>query len=163
MIFVTVGVQLPFDRLINAVDQWGAKEPTCEVFAQTGESSIDPVHIAYKKFLDPAEYESRCKASELIVAHAGMGSILTALEYSKPLIIMPRRAEFNEHRNDHQLSTVERFKSLQSVYVALDEKQLVELLDSKDSIISSVSQGEGTRPDPRLIEALQNFVNEETS
>ena len=34
MIFATVGTQLPFDRLIAAVDRWAGTRPGREVFAQ---------------------------------------------------------------------------------------------------------------------------------
>ncbi len=37
MIFVTVGEQLPFDRLVRAVDEWAAASGK-EVFAQIGNS-----------------------------------------------------------------------------------------------------------------------------
>ena len=50
-------------------------------------------------------------AAAAIVAHAGMGTILTALETGKRLLVMPRRAALGEHRNDHQLATVSRSPS----------------------------------------------------
>ena len=58
-----------------------------------------------------------------------MGTILTALELGKPLLVMPRRAALGEHRNDHQLATVRRFAELGSVEVALDESELALKLD----------------------------------
>ena len=39
MIFVTVGSQLPFDRLVRAVDDWAAGNGGAAAFAQIGASS----------------------------------------------------------------------------------------------------------------------------
>lgn len=39
----------------------------------------------------------RCRAADLLVAHAGMGSIC-----STPLIVVPCRAALGETRNDHR-------------------------------------------------------------
>ncbi len=62
------------------------------------------------------------QAATAIVAHAGMGTILTALEMGKPLLVMPRRAALGEHRNDHQLATASRFAELGRVKVAFSTK-----------------------------------------
>lgn len=129
MIFVTVGTQLPFDRLISAVDAWAGSAPGREVFAQIGPSSQAPRNIAHAQFVSPEECSERMAAAEAIVAHAGIGTILTALELGKPVLVMPRRAELGEHRNDHQLATARRFATLGKVDVAFDETELVARLD----------------------------------
>jgi UDP-N-acetylglucosamine transferase subunit ALG13 len=105
MIFVTVGVQLPFDRLVRAVDAWAGERMRSDVFAQIGPSQYRPQHIEFRAFVEPPEFRRLVECADAVVAHAGMGSIITALELAKPLIVMPRRAELGEHRNDHQLST----------------------------------------------------------
>ena len=43
-------------------------------------------------------------ALQVVIAHDEMGSIITALEMGKPIVVMPRRAELGEHRNDHQVA-----------------------------------------------------------
>ena len=53
MIFVTVGTQLAFDRLIGAVDAWAARTPGSDVFAQTGPGTYTPRHIEYAAFISP--------------------------------------------------------------------------------------------------------------
>ena len=73
-------------------------------------------------------------AAKAIVAHAGMGTILTALEMGKPLLVMPRRAALGEHRNDHQLATAHRFAELGRVNVAFDETELPLRLDELDGV-----------------------------
>jgi UDP-N-acetylglucosamine transferase subunit ALG13 len=129
VIFVTVGTQLPFDRLISAVDEWAGATPSRRVFAQIGPSRMTPRHIKHARFISPEQCSERMAAADAIVAHAGIGTILTALELGKPVLVMPRRAEFAEHRNDHQLATASRFAELGRVSVAFDETELSARLD----------------------------------
>ena len=131
MIFVAVGTQLPFDRLIEAVDTWPGCGQT-KVYAQVGEGKYIPKNIEASEYITAMEFAGFCQEAEIIVAHAGMGAILTAREYGKPLIIMPRSAELGEHRNDHQLATAKRFGELDGIYVATSEGELHALLDKRD-------------------------------
>jgi UDP-N-acetylglucosamine transferase subunit ALG13 len=111
VIFLTVGTQLPFDRLVRAVDAWAATRAGAEVFGQIsdpGPSGYRPKHFPWVADLDPAEFEARFGAATHIVAHAGMGTIIGALGAGKPLLVMPRRAHLGEQRNDHQFATVQR-------------------------------------------------------
>ena len=129
MILVTVGAQMAFDRLVAAVDDWAGRTPGADVFAQIGPSELRPQHVRWEHFLDPAAFRERVVACDAIVAHAGMGSILTALEYGKPILVMPRRGDLQETRNDHQVATAARFREMGRVAVADDATQLAPWLD----------------------------------
>jgi len=101
MIFVTVGTQLSFDRMVRVADTWAYLRGRDDVFAQIGPTEWRPSHIASVPFLETDECHRRIREASLVVAHAGMGSIITALELGKPIVVMPRRADLGEHRNDH--------------------------------------------------------------
>jgi len=154
-IFVTVGTQLPFDRLIAAIDSWAA-EHDAEIFAQTGGSSFRPRHIAWKDFIDSAEAGVRIRTADLVVAHAGMGTILTRCETGLPMIVMPRRASLGEHRNDHQLATAGRLSHLPGLWVVADEAEL------HDRLTAFRPQGSAggleAVASPSLIAAVREFV-----
>ena len=156
MIFVTVGAQMPFDRLIRAVDEWAAARGRSDVFAQIGPSDYCSKAIETKHFIDPPEFRKRVEAAKVIIAHAGMGTIITALEYGKPIIVVPRRGDLRETRNDHQFAMVKYLAEEGRVVVAFDEQQLVDKLDQFEGL------GETERIDlhasPRLIAALRNFI-----
>jgi UDP-N-acetylglucosamine transferase subunit ALG13 len=128
VILVAVGTQFSFDRLVEAVDRWAA-DGRREVVAQIGPSSYVPANIRAHAFLPPGEFQALLERADLVVAHCGMGSILSALSHGKPIIVMPRSAAKGEHRNDHQFATAQRFTDQPGVTVAWDEKELVNCLD----------------------------------
>ena len=146
-VFLTVGSQMPFDRLTKTVARWSAQRPAVAVTAQIGASSLNPTSLwpmHCRSTLGPHDYERQCRQAHLMVAHAGMGSILTALELDRPLVVLPRRGHLRETRNDHQLHTALQLlaqqareaagfdassQPLPSVQVVLDETRLPEVLD----------------------------------
>jgi UDP-N-acetylglucosamine transferase subunit ALG13 len=157
-IFIATGTQLAFDRLIEAVDDWAAEHPEAEIFAQIGPGGYRPQHMQSQGYVAPQTFEHKSKEADLIIAHAGTGTIFTALELRKPIIVMPRLHKYGEHRNDHQVATVERFQTLRGVNVAHDEHELRRLLDDYEGL---------SRPDaaidpharPELLEALSAYIN----
>jgi len=132
MIFITIGTQAPFDRLIKAVDEI-AVEINEPIIAQINRNSLyHPKHLKTYPFLSPQEFSSFVDEARLIVAHAGMGTIISALMKKKPIIVMPRMVKYREHRNDHQLSTIKKMH--QYVHIANDENELKEMLLRKENI-----------------------------
>ena len=158
-VFVTVGTQLPFDRMVRAVDDW-ATEGGHDVFAQIGPTDLRPHNVRFRDFVDPATFDREYGEADLIIAHAGMGSILTALQMRKPIVIMPRVASLGEHRNDHQRSTADRFRSTAGVYVADDESALVALL-SDVAQLAGPEAGFSADAQPTLLQAISDFVNDQ--
>lgn len=161
MIFITVGAQMPFDRMIKTVDQWAGLGSSEFCFAQIGDTTYRPKNIECVKELAPKQYEQRIRQSRLVVAHAGMGSILTAMRLKKPILIFPRHAELLETRNNHQVSTIRYFRGLDGIYVAATEAELLQQLDclqqaeapseispyASDQLISTISGFiENTKP-----------------
>ena len=134
MIFLTTGTQLPFDRLVRAVDDWAeATQPDCEIFGQVLPASHNPYrprNFATRTRLSPAEYAEMFGNARLIISHAGMGTILTALTHGKQICIMPRQVKHGEHRSDHQLATVERLGDHPGLHKAHDEHDLPRCLDT---------------------------------
>lgn len=161
MIFVTVGSQLPFDRLIKAVDEWASNKKDIKIFAQIGLSNYKPQNIEFCNTMTPDEYNNYLGRADFIIAHAGMGTIISALESCKPLLLMPRLASQGEHRNDHQLSTANRFSHFNSIKVVDDELELSimmsELLNKNNK---SVEKNQ-TEVSAGLINKIKNFANKD--
>jgi UDP-N-acetylglucosamine transferase subunit ALG13 len=158
MIFVSVGAQMPFDRLIRNVDQWAGRRGRDDIFAQIGPSDYKPKHIKFKEFIDPLEFRQRVAECECLVAHAGMGCIITALELGKPILVFPRRGDLRETRNDHQIATAKYFSHQGRIVAAFDEMELFRKLDGlKSEPISSRISSTATGP---LIAAIRAFLFE---
>lgn len=158
VIFVTVGEQLPFDRLIRAMDQYAGRSGQ-DVVAQVGRSAYRPVHLRTSDFLDQEAFLRRLRECSLIVAHAGMGTIISALELDRPIIVMPRQASLGEHRNDHQLATARRFATLRYVRVVNDSSELWCAIDDMLADSESVQhERKRIEPHPELIGTIRNFI-----
>ncbi len=129
MIFLTVGSDIPFNRLVRAVDRWAGERGRTDVFAQIGRGGWVPGHMPCAELLDPQEFKQRLLEARIVVGHAGMGTILSALQHSKPILVMPRRGKLGETCNDHQLATAHQLLKLDRIHVAFDEHELTAMLD----------------------------------
>ena len=159
MIFLTVGSQMPFDRLVSAVDRWADHAGRSDVFAQIGDSLLKPKAIEYTKSLSPAQFTDRVASAELVVAHAGMGSILTALVYAKPLVLLARRGDLLETRNDHQLSTAKWLGRRSGIFVADSDKEIGECIEAGLREAGPVRPIDDHASD-ELIERIAEFIVE---
>lgn len=124
MIFVTVGAQMPFDRLVRWMDDWAAENGRTDLTAQIGDSELTPRALSVLPFMDPVRFRRHMQAAHAVVAHAGMGTILTALELGKPILVVPRLGARSETRNDHQVATAQRFAADGLVLAAYEQSEL---------------------------------------
>ena len=159
MIFATVGSMLPFDRFVQAVDTWAGANPGTPVFLQIGEGAYEPRHAEFVRVMPQADYRARLRACRLFVAHAGMGSILQALEDGKQTLLLPRRHALGEHTTDHQLHTAARFKDTPGLMIAEDEVALQaamsRLLDAPLATGPAIS----AEASPELIGKVKSFLD----
>ena len=129
MIFVTIGSMFPFDRMIRAMDAWAADAGQGEeILAQIGDGAFEPRHMTWVRRLDRPDYAAAVARSRLVVAHAGIGSIVSAAEIGKPIVVLPRRVTFGEHTSDHQVETVSRLHGRPGVHVAETEGDLADCI-----------------------------------
>ena len=97
--------------------------------AQVGPGGRLPENLEASEFVEPEQYKKTIVAADIIISHAGMGSIITALQYCKPIVIMPRLGSLRETRNDHQLATAARFGPKPGITVVSNELELQRVLD----------------------------------
>jgi len=102
-IFVTLGTIEPY-RFDAAVDQ--IKESltdTCEVVWQLGATSREDLPGKVVKVMSSEEFSRTAEWADIVITHAGVGSILKLLEEGISPIVMPRRKYRGEHVDDHQM------------------------------------------------------------
>ena len=126
MIFVTVGTQLAFPRLIKAMDRF-AEELYEPVVAQTAEHCRCN-NLIVEPYMSGERYAKVIAEARLVIAHAGIGTVLAARDAGIPLVLVPRRAELGEHRNDHQSATVRELKGRKGITAVWDTSDLRDLL-----------------------------------
>ena len=113
MIFLTVGTQFPFDRLVKAVDQAaGTNGFDDKIIAQVGDSSYRPGNFKAARSVEKAVFDQLFTEADSIISHAGMGTITMALDQRKPLLVMPRMKKYGEVVNDHQIDIAKKFEQL---------------------------------------------------
>lgn len=54
-------------------------------------------------FVDTLTFEKLVATAEVLIFHAGAGSVLNAIRAGRVPVIVPRRAALGEHVNDHQV------------------------------------------------------------
>ena len=74
--------------------------------------------------LDQADFARTVAGARLVVAHAGMGSVITASQYAKPIVMMPRLQHWGEHTTDHQIATANWLRGKPGVYIADEDADL---------------------------------------
>lgn len=147
MIFITVGTQLPFDRLLEYFEEWRTDVGySGKVVAQIGEDShfSSPSIEIFKTLSSEQYYHWFCQA-EGIVSHTGMGSILSCLDHDKRGVFLPRQYALGEHRNDHQLDTAQAFSGKYPTLEFCADKAaffsaLNKLIDRRDPQVALVDQ-----------------------
>jgi UDP-N-acetylglucosamine transferase subunit ALG13 len=70
------------------------------------------------------EFLRLVEQADLVIAHAGAGTLLNVLRAGKVPVVMPRRKRYGEHVDDHQMELVEALGSTGWVIPALEPRDL---------------------------------------
>lgn len=117
-VIVTLGSErFPFNRAIAALLDVLPNE--CKTVWQTGYTDTLAVSRGLAQNWFPAEQlYAHVRASDLVVTHAGVGSVLACLKSGKVPVVIPRLASRGEHTDDHQLELARRLGETGLVAVA---------------------------------------------
>ncbi len=109
--FVTVGnATQGFKRLLDAVDEAAGQglfgdEP---IFIQTGNNpDFHASHCEQQSFLPMSQFEALLRDSSLIISHGGAGTLINILRAGRVPVVMPRRQQYAEHVDDHQVELIQ--------------------------------------------------------
>jgi UDP-N-acetylglucosamine transferase subunit ALG13 len=126
VIFVTVGTnEARFDRLLHSVDALALDE---EIVVQCGSSPVRPSNARCVDFLHFDDMVEHVRGARVVVAHAGVGTVLVALANDRRAIVVPRLQRYGEAVDDHQLDFARRLHEVGLVHLVEDPFDLAEAL-----------------------------------
>jgi UDP-N-acetylglucosamine transferase subunit ALG13 len=110
-----------------------------EVLWQTGDTDTRDLSIDAVRAMPEADLLQAMAAADVVIAHAGVGSALAALEVGKKPVLVPRRLSRGEHVDDHQIQiAIELSKRGLAVSVDVDDLSRDDLLAAASSPIATV-------------------------
>ena len=136
MIFVTLGTHhQPFARMIEAIELL----PADELVVQHGHSPAPAGVLEAVPFIGFGEMLARMREADVVVTHAGVGSILLAMREGHTPIVVPRRHAHGEHVDDHQVELTTALAEQNKVIALWEPAEL-------GAAVASVPRREGPRP-----------------
>jgi UDP-N-acetylglucosamine transferase subunit ALG13 len=100
-VVVTVGTDKGFRRMIAAAAAILPKD--IDVLWQTGHTPVADLGIKARPFVPAAELEQAMREADVVLAHAGCGSALSALAAGKYPVLLPRDPQHGEVIDRHQI------------------------------------------------------------
>ena len=142
MIFVTVGThEQQFDRLVKFVDELKKKDVIKEdVIIQIGFSNYIPMNCRWQRLFPYTEMLELVDKASIVITHGGPSSFIMPLQVGKTPIVVPRRKEFGEHVNDHQVMFCHAVEEKQRNIVVIDDiKDLTNAIVNYNDIVLNKS------------------------
>lgn len=139
MIFVTVGThEQPFNRLVEYMDKWAAEHDEA-VIMQTGFSTYEPKHCEWSKLYPYSQMVELVEKARIVITHGGPSSFIMPLQVGKIPIVVPRKKEFDEHVNDHQVEFSNAVAERQGNIIVVDNvEDIAGFLDNYEHIIRNM-------------------------
>lgn len=158
MIFVTLGTQdKSFDRLLKAIDkeiETGTIKD--KVIVQAGYTKYESKNMEIFDLVDSEEFDKLVDKCDLLITHAGVGSILSAVKKGKKVICVPRLKEYKEHTNNHQKQIAQEFEKEGYILALTDVNQLGEKI--KES--KKFKPKKFISHTDKMIELVESLINE---
>ncbi len=159
MIFLTVGTQISFDRLVKAVDEAVERGQIAEeIYAQIGMGLYQPRNFRAVSFIEKHLFDKHIRQASCVISHAGIGVITAVLDNKKPLLVMPRRKKYGEAVNDHQVAIAQKFEELGHLLVAYYEEDLPKKIAKLKFFVPQVRDSDAKAVINKISEFL-NFAN----
>lgn len=162
MIFVTVGThEQPFNRLIRCVDDLKKDGIITEdVIIQTGYSTYKPKYCKWQKLFPYQEILHLVDEARIVITHGGPSSFIMPLQIGKTPIVVPRKHEFNEHVNDHQVEFAKNVAQRMGTIILVENIEMLgDVITNYKQIIASISHGISSN-NAKFCEGVEKIVDE---
>ncbi len=140
-LFVTLGFERhSFDRLLKAVDIGIGRGIFPEdTLIQKGFSRYSPSRGKAIAFLAYDQMEATLESADIVIAHAGVGTLLHCLHLQKIPILFPRSARWGEHVDDHQIVFAGVMEAKKRALVAYDMAQLFHVFQDYARLVQQIA------------------------
>lgn len=139
-IFVTLGTIRPyrFDALVDNILSLGLDG--ANLVWQLGETRREGLPGHVNNYMDSREFEKAVHEADVVVTHAGVGTILNLLDKGKFPIAVPRRQTRGEHIDNHQ-SQVCDFLVAQGLGLSREAGtiKMDDIIEAAESFVKQVS------------------------
>jgi UDP-N-acetylglucosamine transferase subunit ALG13 len=146
-LFVTLGTIRPyrFDAIVDAVLSTGLADD--RTVWQLGTTTREGLPGTAVSELSRGDFDDCARTADVVVTHAGIGTVLDLLDMGVYPVVVPRRAKRSEHVNDHQLQIAELVKargiSLVKEVESLDRSAVIQA--SANAITKQVANADSAR------------------
>ena len=153
MTLVTLGTQhQEFTRLLDYIENSNLKG---EIIVQAGYTKYESKKMKIFDFISYDEMEKYIDKCDLVITHAGTGSIVMPLKKGKKVIACARLSKFGEHVDDHQVELVDVFYSEGYILKVDEDTSLDEVLKN----IKDFKPKKFVSNRKRFIENLEQEIN----
>jgi UDP-N-acetylglucosamine--N-acetylmuramyl-(pentapeptide) pyrophosphoryl-undecaprenol N-acetylglucosamine transferase len=127
LIFATVGSHptFEFDRFLRALEPLGGDENLVVQYGPGTPPANARLAVPWMSFAEIVEHMERASH---VVSHAGVGTILCAVQAGHVPIVLPRLRRFSETVDDHQLGLASALARTGRVVLAEDAALLSDLI-----------------------------------
>lgn len=156
MILVLLGTQNnSFHRLLEEVEK-NIEDKTIkeEVIVQAGYTKYESNKMKIMDLMSKEQLSKFQDEASLIITHGGVGSIVSSIEKGKKVIAVPRKHEYGEHVNNHQIQIVKDFND-KGYIIGIENVE-----DLKGAIIKSKTF-EPVKYQPnnqKMLKIIENFI-----
>ena len=159
-IFVTVGAERrSFNRLIKIVDDSVSSDILSkDTFVQIGHSSYKPRYCTFCRFLNYCDMEERVADADVVISHAGMGTVLLCLKHKKIPILFPRKVSYKEHVDDHQFLFARTMAKEGLALAAFSSGELLEVFSNYEKLSQSLNTLQSTDKKKGLFAYLEKTL-----
>lgn len=134
LILVTIGSsKFQFTRLLKIIDELyeeGFLENE-EIVAQIGYSKYTAKNYKTFQMIDNNDFNELLSRADLVISHAGVGTIINSLKLEKKIIVFPRLKRYMEHIDDHQVEISKSFEKDNLIMVANNKNELKECIKNR--------------------------------
>ena len=160
--FVSIGnAHQPFGRLLEAVRRAAERLPQ-PLVVQHGYTPFDDPVCTRVPFLSMEEFIRCVRDADLLIMHAGAGSVIHAVGAGKIPVIMPRRAAYGEHVNDHQVEFAQALMATGKVIVVENPDDLERAAEEAMTRQRQLSNRDGNHKDslPPLVGLVDRLLRD---